>query len=182
MVRSTQTNTHPRDGERRGEARARGRYFANQRLANSRTHSLVTIRCCGAAQLPRRTQKPMPSVSRKELLREVHLRNKAVLGPCMSLGSTLRFPASSLGAGRKLKHPRSLLSHHRSAPFRHKSSRQKRQERQQPKSVAPVAITGAGPAGLTLSPLLSKCGIPSILLEKSPALPPTLSSSSTCAA
>lgn len=35
----------------------------------------------------------------------------------------------------------------------------------------PVAIVGAGPAGLTMSCLLSQFGVPSILLEKAPALP-----------
>ena len=35
----------------------------------------------------------------------------------------------------------------------------------------PVAIVGAGPAGLTLSSLLSRFGVPSILLEKALALP-----------
>lgn len=39
-----------------------------------------------------------------------------------------------------------------------------------PQSI-PVAIVGAGPAGLTLSALLSQFGVPSILLEKSPGLP-----------
>lgn len=34
-----------------------------------------------------------------------------------------------------------------------------------------MAIVGAGPAGLTLSALLSRLGVPSILLEKAPALP-----------
>ncbi|CAM9968960.1 unnamed protein product, partial [Hapterophycus canaliculatus] len=36
---------------------------------------------------------------------------------------------------------------------------------------APVAIVGAGPAGLTLSALLSKFGVPSVLLERAGALP-----------
>lgn len=35
----------------------------------------------------------------------------------------------------------------------------------------PVAIVGAGPAGLTLSALLSQFGVPSILLEKASELP-----------
>ncbi|CAN0429777.1 unnamed protein product, partial [Scytosiphon promiscuus] len=35
----------------------------------------------------------------------------------------------------------------------------------------PVAIVGAGPAGLTMSCLLSQFGVPSVLLEKAPALP-----------
>lgn len=96
-----------------------------------------------------------------------------MLGRCMSLGGTLRFPAPSLGAGRRLKRPHSLLSHqHGRALCSSKSSRlQQGQQRKQPQSVAPVAIIGAGPAGLALSALLSKFGVPSILLERSPALP-----------
>lgn len=35
----------------------------------------------------------------------------------------------------------------------------------------PVAIVGAGPAGLTLSALLSQFGVPSVLLEKASELP-----------
>ena len=34
----------------------------------------------------------------------------------------------------------------------------------------PVVIVGAGPTGLTLSTLLSKFGLPSLLLERAPAL------------
>lgn len=40
-----------------------------------------------------------------------------------------------------------------------------------PPSSIPVAIVGAGPAGLTLSALLSQFGVPSVLLEKASALP-----------
>lgn len=96
-----------------------------------------------------------------------------MLGQCMSLGNSLRVPAPSLGASRSLRRPRSLLSRHcPSAPFRRKSSSlQQRQQGEQPQCVAPVAIIGAGPAGLTLSALLSKFEVPSILLEKTPALP-----------
>ena len=36
---------------------------------------------------------------------------------------------------------------------------------------AAVAIVGAGPTGLTLSALLSQYGVPSVLLERSAALP-----------
>lgn len=95
-----------------------------------------------------------------------------MLGRCMSLGGTLRFPASSLGAGRSLKRPRSLLSHHhgRALCSIKRGRLHQRQQREQPQSDA-VAIIGAGPAGLTLSALLSKFGVPSILLERSPALP-----------
>lgn len=95
-----------------------------------------------------------------------------MLGRCMSLGGTLRFPSSSLGAGLSLKRPRSLLCHHRPAALvSSNSSWLQQRQRKQPQSVAPVAIVGAGPAGLTLSTLLSKFGVPSILLERSPALP-----------
>lgn len=38
-------------------------------------------------------------------------------------------------------------------------------------SAIPVAIVGAGPAGLTLSTLLSQFGVPSVLVEKEPRLP-----------
>lgn len=38
-------------------------------------------------------------------------------------------------------------------------------------SSVPVAIVGAGPAGLTLSALLSQYGVPSLLLEKLSTLP-----------
>jgi 2-polyprenyl-6-methoxyphenol hydroxylase-like FAD-dependent oxidoreductase len=34
----------------------------------------------------------------------------------------------------------------------------------------PVAIVGAGPTGLTLSALLSRAGVQSVVLEKEPAL------------
>lgn len=40
-----------------------------------------------------------------------------------------------------------------------------------PSLSSPVAIVGAGPAGLTLSALLSQYGVPSVLLEKASALP-----------
>lgn len=39
------------------------------------------------------------------------------------------------------------------------------------KQSVPVAIVGAGPAGLTLSALLSQFGVPSVLLERAMALP-----------
>lgn len=39
------------------------------------------------------------------------------------------------------------------------------------KQSVPVAIVGAGPAGLTLSALLSQFGVPSVLLERAMTLP-----------
>jgi 2-polyprenyl-6-methoxyphenol hydroxylase-like FAD-dependent oxidoreductase len=35
----------------------------------------------------------------------------------------------------------------------------------------PVVISGAGPTGLTLSALLSRAGVPNVLLEQAAALP-----------
>lgn len=96
-------------------------------------------------------------------------QSKVMLGQCVSLGGTLRSQASSLGARRILKRP-SSLSHHRHRSSSRSSRLQRRQQRE-PESVTPVAIIGAGPAGLALSALLSKFGVPSILLERSPALP-----------
>ncbi|CBJ25915.1 Monooxygenase [Ectocarpus siliculosus] len=78
-------------------------------------------------------------------------------------------PVSSLRAG--LKRPRPLSHHHGSAAsFTNSNSRQQGQEEGLDAST-PVAIVGAGPAGLTLSTLLSKFGVPSILLERAPELP-----------
>lgn len=84
----------------------------------------------------------------------------------MSLGGGLRKPASALSAGG-LKRPRPL-SHYSTA---HQEQQHKHQQHQLTRSSAPVAIVGAGPAGLTLSALLSKFGVPSILLERAAALP-----------
>lgn len=39
------------------------------------------------------------------------------------------------------------------------------------KQPVPIVIVGAGPAGLTLSALLSQFGVPSVLLERAAALP-----------
>ena len=113
-----------------------------------------------------------------------------MLERCVSLGGGLRLPTASLAlaARRSLKRPRLLmLSHHPAAPFsispqrqhqhQHEQQQQQQQQQQQrqqinkPQIVAPVAIIGAGPAGLALSALLSKFGVPSVLLERSPALP-----------
>lgn len=93
----------------------------------------------------------------------------------MPLGGTLRFPASSLPAGRSLKRPRALTctSSHGASSFlsTDRGRLYQKQQRKRGPTDAPVAIIGAGPAGLTLSALLSKFGVPSILLEKSLALP-----------
>lgn len=101
-----------------------------------------------------------------------------MLERCMSLGGGVRM-RSSLRAGRTLKRPRLLMLSHRLSVrlvitnSNSTSSRQQHKQQQdqlQPQS-SPVAIVGAGPAGLTLSALLSKFGVPSILLERAPALP-----------
>lgn len=77
----------------------------------------------------------------------------------------------SLRAGQSLKRPRPLSHHHRSAAsFTNSNAKQQGQE-EALDSFTPVAIVGAGPAGLTLSALLSKFGVPSILLERAPELP-----------
>ena len=38
-------------------------------------------------------------------------------------------------------------------------------------ATVPVLIAGAGPTGLTLSALLGKLGVPSLVLDRSPTLP-----------
>lgn len=96
----------------------------------------------------------------------------------MSLGGGLRM-TSSLCAGRTPKRPRLLLLGHRrfvrlsvsNTSTSQKQPQQRQQLQQQQPQSSPVAIVGAGPAGLTLSALLSKFGVPSILLERAPALP-----------
>lgn len=50
-------------------------------------------------------------------------------------------------------------------------SRQWSSTKAQQQPTHPVAIVGAGPAGLVMSCLLSQFGVPSILLEKAAALP-----------
>lgn len=75
-------------------------------------------------------------------------------------GMRIFFPSFPM---HRMKLPRSLSSLSSPTPF-------DRSPAAGVKSV-PVAIVGAGPAGLTLSGLLSQYGVPSILLEKSSALP-----------
>lgn len=65
---------------------------------------------------------------------------------------------------RRMKRPRSLSA--TSSP----PGSSPEQKRALAQSI-PVAIVGAGPAGMTLSSLLSRFRVPSILLEKTSALP-----------
>jgi len=101
-----------------------------------------------------------------------------MLDQCVSLGGGLRLPTSALAlaARRSLKRPRLLLLGHPAALFASSGSQPQQhqhqhQQRENPRASFPVAIVGAGPAGLTLSALLSKFGVPSILLERAPGLP-----------
>lgn len=87
-----------------------------------------------------------------------------MLERCVHLASA-RTAATSSFPVRGMKHPRSVVA---AATLVEPSRQSSTKVQQQP---TPVAIVGAGPAGLTMSCLLSQFGVPSILLEKAPALP-----------
>lgn len=70
--------------------------------------------------------------------------------------------ATSSITSRRMKRPRWLITA-TAPPAGSSAAGAQRQS-------VPVAIVGAGPAGLTLSGLLSQFGVPSILVEKLPAL------------
>lgn len=86
-----------------------------------------------------------------------------MLERCITLAS-MRMPSSNVPA-RRMKRPRSLIDV--VEPYRRSSA----SAQSAPKQYVPVTIVGAGPAGLTMSCLLSQFGVPSILLEKALALP-----------